>query len=241
MRRRAFTLIEVLVVVAVIAVLIALLLPSLAKARSSARATKCLANIRSLEIAQTVYADTFKGALVDVGLAHGGSGDESISWLTTLQEYYDSPLSVRSPGDQSAYWPSDQGGQGLLINGKSRRTSYGMNNYLSRTYNPGISPREPFDRLERIPRPDATVQFLLMTESGDFAVSDHTHVENWGDARRAPGVASSQVYIDKWGGQARSGTALSNYGFPDGHAATSRFDAVYTDTRMNRFNPEIAN
>lgn len=241
MRRTAFTLIEVLVVVAVITVLIALLLPSLSKARSTARTTKCLANIRSLEIAQTIYADAFKGMLVDVGLAHGGSGDESISWVTTLQDYYDSPLSIRSPGDQSAYWPSDQGGQGLLINGKARRTSYGMNNYLSRTFNPGISPREPFDRLDRIPRPDATVQFLLMAESGDFAVSDHTHAENWGDARRAPGLASSQVFINKWGGQPRSGTALSNYGFPDGHANTHRFDAVYRDAASNRFNPEIAN
>ena len=241
MRRRAFTLVELLVVIAIIAVLIGLLLPSLSKARNSARTTKCLANIRGLEIAQTLYADAFKGFLVDVGLAHGGSGDESIAWITTLQDYYDSPLSIRSPGDSSAYWPSDSGGQGLLINGKPRRTSYGMNNYLSRTYNPGISAREPFDRLDRLPRPDSTVQFLLMAESGDYAVSDHTHVENWGDARRAPGLASTQVYIHKWGGQPRSATALSNYGFPDGHAATFRFDAVYLDTTKNRFNPEIAN
>jgi prepilin-type N-terminal cleavage/methylation domain-containing protein/prepilin-type processing-associated H-X9-DG protein len=241
LRRRAFTLVELLVVIAIIALLIGLLLPSLSKARNSARTTKCLANIRSLEIAQTLYADAFKGFLVDVGLAHGGSGDESIAWITTLQDYYDSPLSVRSPGDASAYWPSDSGGQGLLINGKPRRTSYGINNYLSRTYNPGISAREPFDRLDRLPRPDSTVQFLLMAESGDYAVSDHTHVENWGDARRAPGLASTQVYIHKWGGQPRSGTGLSNYGFPDGHAATFRFDAVYLDTTKNRFNPEIAN
>ncbi|MFZ4573312.1 MAG: prepilin-type N-terminal cleavage/methylation domain-containing protein [Phycisphaerales bacterium] len=240
MKARAFTLIEVLVVVAVIAILIAILLPSLSKARVSARTTKCLANIRSLEIAQTIYADAYKGALVDVGLAHGGFGDASISWAATLSDYYDSPLSVRSPGDASSYWPTDSGGQGLLLNDAPRRTSYGMSNYLSRTYNPGLSPREPFDRLERIPRPDATVQFLLMTESGDFAVSDHPHVENWGDARRAPGVASSQVFIHKWGGGARSPRGLSNYGFPDGHAATLRFDAVYTDVRTNRFNPEIA-
>ena len=240
-RRRAFTLIELLVVIAIIAVLIAVLLPALGKARSAARTTKCLANVRSLQLAQAVYADTYKGFLVDVGLAHGGSGDAALSWIAALEEYYGTALTVRSPGDKSAYWPADQDGQGLLINGAFRRTSYGMNNYLSRTYNPGISANEPFDRLQKILRPDATVQFLLMTESGDYAVSDHTHAENWGPSNRAPGLASTQVFIDKWGGQSKSATAVSNYGFLDGHASTLRFDAVYFDASKNRFNPEIAN
>lgn len=44
--RRAFTLIEVLVVIAVIALLIAILLPVLGKARKSARATVCMSNLR---------------------------------------------------------------------------------------------------------------------------------------------------------------------------------------------------
>jgi prepilin-type N-terminal cleavage/methylation domain-containing protein len=52
---RAFTLIELLVVIAVIAVLIAILLPSLSGARRSARATKCLAQVRSLQIAHYAY------------------------------------------------------------------------------------------------------------------------------------------------------------------------------------------
>ncbi|MFN9993571.1 MAG: type II secretion system protein, partial [Phycisphaerales bacterium] len=87
-RRRAFTLIELLVVIAIIAVLIAVLLPALGKARNAARTTKCLANVRSLQLAQAVYADTYKGFLVDVGLAHGGSGDAALSWIAALEEYY---------------------------------------------------------------------------------------------------------------------------------------------------------
>lgn len=241
-RRRtgAFSLVELLVVIAVVALLMSLLVPGLARARQQARAMVCLSNIRSLQIAQLLYADANRGMLVDVGLAHGGSGDESLSWVLALQPYVESPLSLRSPGDVSPYWPVEQGGSGQVVGGQHRRTSYGMNNLLSRTYNPGISEREPFDRLSKIETPFATVQFLLMAEQGDFAVSDHTHIENWGPGAQGAAVAATQVQTAKWGGKARTESGLSNYSYLDGHARTERFSTVYRSWNENRLNPEIA-
>src|SRR5688572_33142247 len=61
MRRRAFTLVELLVVIGIIAVLIAILLPSLSSSREHARSLRCLANLREMVAACQGYAATYRG------------------------------------------------------------------------------------------------------------------------------------------------------------------------------------
>jgi len=58
---RGFTLIELLVVIAVIVVLVAFLLPALEGAREAARRTTCTANLKSLGLSFTFYADQADG------------------------------------------------------------------------------------------------------------------------------------------------------------------------------------
>src|SRR4051812_347688 len=60
-RRRAFTLVELLVVIGIIAILIAILLPVLNKVKEQANATKCMANMRELAKMWYQYANENKG------------------------------------------------------------------------------------------------------------------------------------------------------------------------------------
>jgi prepilin-type N-terminal cleavage/methylation domain-containing protein/prepilin-type processing-associated H-X9-DG protein len=62
-RRSGFTLVELLVVIGIIAVLIGLLLPALNRARSQAKFTACLANLRSIGQSVMIYTSVSKGVL----------------------------------------------------------------------------------------------------------------------------------------------------------------------------------
>lgn len=267
MGRRGFTLIELLVSIAIIAILISFLLPALAGARESARTTLCLANLRTLETAHSVYADANDGMFVDAGLDHGGVGDALKSWPVLLSDDTSGSISLRSPVDDSPFWSVEEGGNSagttlelylaLVSDGDpnndppsaslARWTSYGLNNYLTRSKQPPdiLMKRPRYDAFRFIPRPSATVHFLMMTDGSDgspFATADHVHVEEWigRGLSRVPQRANSQAWIDAHGGSESSWDSISTYGFLDGSARAVRFGDLYESFEQNNFDPSAA-
>ena len=263
--KRGFTLLELLVTIGIVAVIAVILFPAIGAVVKAGRVTKCLSNLRTLQMAHVLYMNDHEQRFVSVGLAHGGRTEEDYAWVNTLREYFggDEYESVeqqersrgenwrygrhdavlRSPLDTSPHWPRTEGGEGVPVPGTSdayRRTSYGINNFLT-TKTPWFDyerPRQSLpDRLTRVDSPAATVHFLMMAFEGPFAGSDHTHVEQWhGGPQSAPERAAVHVQINAVRGRI-DGTGEANYGFLDGHVETAEFSEVYQDEAWNRFDP----
>ncbi|HEX8339881.1 MAG TPA: type II secretion system protein [Tepidisphaeraceae bacterium] len=88
MRKRGFTLVELLVVIGIIAVLIGILLPALNKARAAAQSSVCQSNLRQWGMGFQMYANEAKGILpID-----GEDGDSS------------APAKLLGKWDDSALW-----------------------------------------------------------------------------------------------------------------------------------------
>jgi prepilin-type N-terminal cleavage/methylation domain-containing protein len=85
MQRRAFTLIELLIVIAIIAVLAAILFPVFAQAREQARKTTCASNMKQIATGTLLYAqdydELFPGSSADAQFASkSGPKGVSVNW-----------------------------------------------------------------------------------------------------------------------------------------------------------------
>jgi prepilin-type N-terminal cleavage/methylation domain-containing protein len=95
--RRAFTLVELLVVISIIAVLLAILMPSLQKAKQQAQSVICKTRIRDIGKALSLYAIDNSDAVPPSGLSKAEAASYAAShkdtregmWLRRLVKYYD--------------------------------------------------------------------------------------------------------------------------------------------------------
>lgn len=89
--RRGFTLVELLVVIGIISLLLSILLPTVNRARESARATVCSANLKQIAFAVQAYCNDNKGIL--------HMAPDRWQWVTTAP-----PVQLIQASSSSAYW-----------------------------------------------------------------------------------------------------------------------------------------
>jgi prepilin-type N-terminal cleavage/methylation domain-containing protein len=77
-KRKAFTLVELLVVIGIIALLIAILLPSLQRAKDQANRTKCMSNMKQLTTGWLQYATEHKFRIMS---SNTGDPDKYADWI----------------------------------------------------------------------------------------------------------------------------------------------------------------
>lgn len=142
--RKAFTLIEMLVVIAIIAILIALLLPAVQQAREAARRTQCKNNLAQLGIAAHNYHMAFSvlppGVVNVEGPIENLENGYHMSWLVQmLPSMEQANLFQQLDFSVSAYDPANATVRGVDISvfhcpsDNFQRDAFGLTNYAGCT------------------------------------------------------------------------------------------------------------
>lgn len=173
-RRRASTLIELLVCVAIITALLVILLPSLSRARSQARRAKCMSNLRQLGVAFHLYAGDYSGRAMPLAYTDSSvlaGGDPIYWWGASGSDGVDHTRGFTWP-----YLRSDLRSAGLYecpeqpvgsyqAQGASQAitSTYGYNGYyLSPPHTPGWSAsigRRPWQMVDTLRSPQSIFAF----------------------------------------------------------------------------------
>lgn len=184
-RRRAFTLIEVLIVIGVVGVLMGLMVPAVSRARHAAWRAVCMSNQRQLGIAWRLYAGDFRDRAMPLAywsVQDIGNGEQVFWWGThgtpTKPPDYErgflGPYLGTSLHDGSVFECPTQPWDTYRPQGPSRTvtSTYGYNGYyLSPEKTPGWAysiGHRPWRRLDEIRQPGSLLVFAdaLLPGSG---------------------------------------------------------------------------
>lgn len=105
MQKKAFTLVELLVVLSIIALLMGILMPALQAARRSAYKTACKQNLHGCAVAFRMYIDDNRNTMpfiLNMPKSTNNPEPNSVSLYASLKKYISGPEALKCPADK---WP----------------------------------------------------------------------------------------------------------------------------------------
>ncbi|MFC1634744.1 type II secretion system protein [Planctomycetota bacterium] len=210
-----FTLIEILVVISVIALLMGISVPALSRVREQAKRTKCLSNVRQLQIALQLYADSYENRVPPRDYEAGAV------WVDRLEPYYRDRKLLRCPSDQRG------ADQSYLLNGF---IDYFVVHSFSGNWDEFFGAYKtggfPGIRLSNIPKPSETITMGEKCADSD----DDAYMDIWPPQYGSDHLTEVAHGKHRVGGRERSGG--SNYAFVDGSVRFLKYGAAFSPKNL---------
>jgi prepilin-type N-terminal cleavage/methylation domain-containing protein len=196
--RKGFTLIELLVVIGIIGILASLLFPALSKAKGKANQTKCLNNLRQLNLSLIMYADDNDGQMPPRRV-------QPNTWIQRLAPFYRDTSIIKCPSDFMA-------DRSFVINGwndyfQKALSDVDYKRFRQYTYPQGM-------KFTAIPNPSDTITFGEKRKK-----SRHIHM----DFSQGNGNDVDEIDQVRHGAGAGSPSGGSNFAFSDASVRFLKF------------------
>jgi prepilin-type N-terminal cleavage/methylation domain-containing protein/prepilin-type processing-associated H-X9-DG protein len=214
--RRAFTLIEILVVIAIIAILAAILFPVFSRARENARRASCMSNLKQIGLAFIQYTQDY-----DQRYPLSSYPTESVSWTVSAQPYMKSIQLFRCPSDAGSRWDT------LPLASPANGDNYYTTSYI---INAWIAGESQYSNLAGINSPSV---FIVLSEANtDVTQRDHFHPFCWGASPEDCSAGFAATTFDSAKNQTKELAVKRhldtfNALYADGHVKSVRWSQVW--------------
>lgn len=190
--KTAFTLIELLTVIAIIGILAAILIPVVGAARDSARASRCVGNLRDLTLALNLSLEENDGRF-HVHSASGDGSEQLRHWADKLE--YEGILDNRDVTICPSAHPYDWDTMRSTQPGRRNFRVYGMNMITKRS---PIVETPDYERAGSVYGGGFLLNSHLVEEHSRYFVFADSVFPGTYDPENSPGMGSQRYQITDW-------------------------------------------